>query len=195
MKGIGRPILGRRTIPLCGLGLAAAVGLCAPALGSGGYPRGSRVGRGDSIDAGYASATGVVGHDAADVGTAARTAYLTERARLRFASERGSTLVERGYAYGTYDAPIVADLTIRSKSVTAQVTIYPRGGTITGSADASYKIVRNLGYFGGSFYLGHGSGRYSHVAEAHHKPLGISGIINRENFEVEVKASGEATGL
>ncbi len=176
MKGMGRPIPSRRIISPCGVGLAAAVALGASAFGSVGAPAGSRNGR-------------------APVATAARTSYLSEKARLRFVSEHGSTLVERGYAYGTYNAPTVVDLTIRSKTVTARVTIYPRGGTITGSADANYRIVKNLGYFGGSLYLGHGSGRYSHIAESGRKPLGISGVINRENFEVEVKANGEVTGL
>jgi hypothetical protein len=125
----------------------------------------------------------------------ARVIRLQEHGRLKFISERGSTLIERGTAYGTYTATMVADLTIHSKSVTASVTIYPRGGSITGSANASYRIVKNLGYFGGTLTLGRGSGRYSHVAEVNHKPLGISGVINRYNFEVEVKASGEASGL
>lgn len=188
MKGGGRPIPAGRIISLCGFGLVAAVGLCVPAFGSGGSPDGSGT-------AGAQAAARVADAAGTPVGTAARTANLSEKARLRFISERGSTLVERGYAYGTYNAPIVAYLTIHSKSVTAQVTIYPRGGTISGSADANYKIVKNLGYFGGSFELGHGTGRYSHVVEARRKPLGISGLINRENFEVEVKASGEVTGL
>jgi hypothetical protein len=190
MKGSGRPIPAPRIISLCGFGLTAAVALCAPALGAGAA----------ADDGGVQAALGpmatrVAFGSATPVAAAARTARLTEKARLRFVSEHGSTLVERGYAYGTYNAPIVADLTIHAKSVAAQVTIYPRGGTISGSADANYKIVKNLGYFGGSFNLGHGTGRYSHVAEARRKPLGISGVINRENFEVEVKASGEVTGL
>ena len=108
----------------------------------------------------------------------ARTVYLTERARLKLSSEKGATIVERGRATGTYHAPIVAVFTIRPKSVTAHVTIYPTGGSITGSANANYKIVKNLGYFGGTFTLGRGTGKFAHVAEINHKPLGISGVIN-----------------
>jgi hypothetical protein len=164
------PIPARRTISLCALALALATTSAAllgvPASGRSRLPA-----------------------------RAARNVSLTERARLRFFSERGATLIERGTAYGTYNAPVVADLTIHSKSVTATVTIYPRGGSITGSANANYKIVKNLGYFGGTFNLGHGSGRYRHVSEVGHKPLGISGIINRYNFEVEVKANGEIAGV
>lgn len=168
MRASSRPIPARRTIPLCGLLLAVAVAaLWLPAAGT---------------------AKRVQAH-------AAKTVYLSEHGRLKFSSERGSTLIERGTAYGTYKAATVAELTIHSKSVTAKVTIYPSGGSITGTADATYKIVKNLGYFGGTFNLGHGTGKYSHVVEVHGRPLGISGVINRYNFEVEVKASGEATGV
>lgn len=168
MRALGRPILARRMIPACGLALAvAAVTLSASASGSAGRP----------------------------VAHAARTVHIQEHGRLKFTSERGATLIERGTAYGTYTATMIVDLTIHSKSVSATVTIYPRGGTITGSANASYKIVKNLGYFGGTLNLGHGTGKYRHIAEIDHKPLGVSGVINRENFEVEVKADGEATGV
>lgn len=168
MRAWGRLIPARRTISSCGLALVAtAVALGASASGSDGSP----------------------------TARSARVVHLQEHGRLRFSSERGATLIERGTAYGTYTAAMVADLTIHSKSVTATVTIYPRGGSITGSANTTYRIVKNLGYFGGTLNLGRGTGRYSHIAEVNHKPLGISGIINRYNFEVEVKASGEATGV
>jgi hypothetical protein len=125
----------------------------------------------------------------------ARTVYLVEKARLKLVSEKGSTVTERGLAYGTYNAPVTATFTIRPHSVTASVTIYPHGGSISGTAHADYKIVSNLGYFGGNFVLGHGTGKYRHAAELDHKPLGISGVINRASFETEVKANGSVAGL
>ncbi len=125
----------------------------------------------------------------------ARTVYLVERARLKLATEKGATITERGRATGTYRAPIVALFTIKPKSVTAHVTIYPAGGSITGSANANYKVIGNLGYFGGTFTLGRGTGKYVHVTEVNHKPLGVSGVINRSNFEAEVKANGQAAGF
>jgi hypothetical protein len=168
MWALGRPISACRTISLCGLTLAATMAVLA------------------------ASASSVAGWTVAH---AARVVHLQEHGRLRFVSERGATLIERGTAYGTYTATMTAALTIHSKSVSAAVAIYPRGGSISASANAAYKIVKNLGYFGGTLNLGRGTGRYSHIAEVNHKPLGISGIVNRYNFEVEVKASGEATGV
>jgi hypothetical protein len=135
------------------------------------------------------------GSAARPLGHSARVVHLQEHGRLKFSSERGATLIERGTAHGTYTATMVVELTIHSKSVTASVTIYPRGGSITASADARYTIVKNLGYFGGTLNLGRGSGRYRHIAEVAHRPLGISGVINRYNFEVEVTAHGEVTGV
>jgi hypothetical protein len=168
MRALGRLIPACRTISFCGLVLVAVVVVLA------------------------ASASG---SDPSTTAHSARIVHMQEHGRLKFISERGNTLIERGTAYGTYTATMVADLTIRSKSVTATVTIYPRGGSITGSANATYTIVKNLGYFGGTLNLGRGSGRYSHIAEVGHKPLGVSGVINRINLEVEVKAGGEATGV
>jgi hypothetical protein len=168
MRALRSPIPARRMISACGPALAvAAVTLSASAWGSAGRP----------------------------AAHAARTIHIQEHGRLKFISERGVALIERGTAYGTYTATMIVDLTIRSKSVSATVVIYPHGGTITGSANASYKIVKNLGYFGGTLNLGRGTGKYSHIAEVGHRPLGISGVINRENFEVEVKAAGEAAGV
>ena len=167
MRALDRPIPGRMSIPVCGLLVAvAAIAPGAPASGA-----------------------------ARPVAGTARIVHLQEHGRLKFTSEHGATLIERGTAYGTYTAPMIVDLTIHSKSVSATVTIYPHGGTITGSANASYRIVKNLGYFGGTLNLGRGTGKYSHIAEVGHKPLGVSGVINRENFEVEVKAAGDAAGL
>jgi hypothetical protein len=169
MRALGRLIPARRTVSFCGFVLVAvAVALAASASGSDG---------------------------STTTAHSARIVHMQEHGRLKFISERGNTLIERGTAYGTYTATMVADLTIRSKSVTATVTIYPRGGSITGSANATYTIVKNLGYFGGTLNLGRGSGRYSHIAEVNHKPFGVSGVINRITLEVEVKANGEATGV
>ncbi len=117
---------------------------------------------------------------------------LVETARLTLADEKGSALTERGQATGTYDAPVIAVFTIHPKSVTAVVTIYPKGGSITGTAHANYVVRNSLGYFGGSFALGRGTGKYRHLSEVNGKALGISGIINRYSFEIQVKAHGEA---
>jgi hypothetical protein len=122
---------------------------------------------------------------------AANRVDLMEVGHLRLSKEEGSEISERGQASGTYDAPVTAAFTIHPKSVTVVFTIYPRGGSIKGTAYANYKIVDSLGYFGGTFTLGRGTGKYRHASEVDGKALGFSGIINRNTFEVEVKAKGE----
>jgi len=123
---------------------------------------------------------------------AARRLSLVETAHLKFSSEHGAALNERGSATGTYNAPVTVSLTIHPKSVTAVVTIYPRGGSIRGTANANYVVKGVYGYFGGTFTLRGGTGKYSHISEVNGKPLGISGKIDRTNFAMEVKAHGEA---
>jgi hypothetical protein len=122
----------------------------------------------------------------------ARRVMLVETAHLKFTSEHGSALAERGRATGTYNAPVSVLLTIHPKSVTAVVTISPSGGSISGTANANYIVKGSNGYFGGTFTLRKGTGKYSHISEVKGKPLGISGVINRISFAMEVKAHGEA---
>jgi hypothetical protein len=128
----------------------------------------------------------------APTASAARRVSLVETAHLKFTAEHGSALAEQGQATGTYNAPVRVTLTIHPKSVTATVTIYPSGGSITGAASATYIVKGSTGYFGGTFTLGHGTGKFSHISEVNGKPLGISGRINRNSFAMEVKAHGEA---
>jgi hypothetical protein len=126
------------------------------------------------------------------VAKAAKTVDLVEKAHLKLIREEGATLTEHGQAVGTYNAPVTAIFTIHPKSVTALVTIFPRGGSITGTAHADYIVQNSVGYFGGTLTLGRGTGSFRHISEVNGKPLGISGTINRYSFAIEVKAHGEA---
>lgn len=118
----------------------------------------------------------------------AKKTQLNESAYLKFTREDGAALVEYGQATGTYNAPVSTILTIHPTSVTATVTIFPKGGSITGTAQANYIVKGSTGYFGGTFTIAHGTGTYRHVSG---KALGISGTINRETFAMTVKAHGE----
>jgi hypothetical protein len=127
------------------------------------------------------------------VGPIAREAKkieLVENARLELASEEGSSLTEKGRATGTYNAPLTATLTIHPKYVAALVTIYPHGGSITGTARANYVVQKSTGYFGGTFTITHGTGTYRHASG---KALGISGTIDRYTFAATVKAHGQVS--
>lgn len=132
-----------------------------------------------------APALGVTGHA---IAREAKKMQLSESAQLKFTREDGSALVEYGQAAGTYNAPVSTILTIHPSSVTATVTIFPKGGSITGTAQANYIVKGSTGYFGGTFTITHGTGTYRHVSG---RALGISGTINRETFAMTVKAHGE----
>jgi hypothetical protein len=136
-----------------------------------------------------AQASGGTGAPAA---RAARRVSLVENAHLKLAGEHGSAIAERGEASGTYSAPVAVTLTIHPKSVTASVTIYPSGGSISGVASANYIVKGSYGYFGGTLTLSHGTGKFRHISEVNGKPLGFSGRINHDSFAMEVKAHGEA---
>ena len=117
----------------------------------------------------------------------ARTVHLVETAQLKLAREDGAALVEHGHATGTYNAPVTAILTIHPTYVTAVVTIFPRGGSITGTAKANYVVKSSTGYYGGSFAITRGTGTFRHVSG---KALVISGAIDRYTFDMTVKAHG-----
>jgi hypothetical protein len=132
-----------------------------------------------------APASGAPGRE---IAREAKKMLLSENAQLKFIREEGTALVEHGQATGTYNAPVSTTLTIHPTSVTATVTIFPKGGSITGAARANYIVKGSIGYFGGTFTIIHGTGTYKSVSG---KALGISGTINRETFAMTVKAHGE----
>ena len=123
------------------------------------------------------------------VGIQAKRVDLVENANLKLISEEGAVLVERGQATGTYNAPVTATFTIHPKAVTATVTVYPHGGSITGVAQTNYVVQNSTGYFGGTFTITRGTGSFKGASG---KSLGISGTINRYSFAITVKAHGEA---
>jgi hypothetical protein len=130
-------------------------------------------------------ASGAIG---GPMGVQAKRINLVENANLKLISEEGAALVEHGQATGTYNAPVTATFTIHPKSVTATVTVYPHGGSITGVAQTNYVVQNSTGYFGGTFTITHGTGSFKGASG---KSLGISGTINRYSFAITVKAHGE----
>lgn len=133
-------------------------------------------------------ATRALGAPAGPVGIQAKRVDLVESSNLKLISEEGATLIERGRAAGTYNAPVTAAFTIHPKAVTATVTVYPHGGSITGVAQTNYVVQNSTGYFGGTFTITHGTGNFKGASG---KSLGISGSINRYSFAITVKAHGE----
>jgi hypothetical protein len=107
---------------------------------------------------------------------------------LRLTSHHGFTLNEQGSASGTISGTIYIHLHVVSTNhVTAEVSIYPRGGSLTGYASASYHPSGAVASFNGTMSIARGSGRYSH---AHGSGLSFTGTIQRSNDAVTVHVNG-----
>jgi hypothetical protein len=155
----------------------AAAALCVPLLASVGV---------GILDVGTAGATG--GARAPAVAKLARTVSLSESGRLRLTSKKGFTLNERGTAFGTIAGSIYIHLHLVSQSrVTAEVNIYPSGGSLTGNGSASYHVVGGYAAFSGTLSITRGSGKY---ARARASGLRFTGTIQRRDDSVSVRLSG-----
>jgi hypothetical protein len=138
-----------------------------------------------------AGACGACTSFAATPARAARTFTLNENGNLHLTSKRGFTLNEHGSASGTVGGTIYVQLTIASTNrVTARVSIYPSGGSISGYATADYHRGTTAASFSGTMSVTGGSGHYAH---AHGSGLGFSGTIQRSNDAITVHVSGHAS--
>jgi hypothetical protein len=135
-------------------------------------------------------ATGFVGaaSSRAETGHAAGTLSLNETGHLRLTSHHGFTLNEQGTTSGTVSGTIYIHLNITSTNrVTAEVSIYPSGSSITGSATASYHPSGGVASFNGTLTILRGTGRYR---GAHGSGLSFTGTVQRVNDAVTVHVSG-----
>jgi hypothetical protein len=118
----------------------------------------------------------------------ARTLTLNEVGHLHLTSHRGFRLNEQGTASGAIQGPIYIHLNIvATNRVTAEVNIYPSGGSISGYAQASYHVDGPTASFSGTLAISRGSGTYSHSRGA---GLKFTGTIQRSNDAVVVHLSG-----
>jgi hypothetical protein len=123
------------------------------------------------------------------VAAPARTISLNESGRLHLTSKHGFTLNEEGSASGTIRGKLYLHLKIVSTNrVTAEVSIYPSGGSLTGYARAAYHVAGATANFSGSMSIARGTGRYRH---AHGRGLSFTGTIKRSNDAVTVYLSGK----
>jgi hypothetical protein len=119
---------------------------------------------------------------------AARTFSLNDTGHLHLTSHHGFTLNEQGSASGTISGTIYIHLHVVSTNhVSAEVNIYPSGGSLTGYASAGYHPSGGVASFNGTMSIARGTGRYSH---AHGSGLSFSGTIKRENDAVTVHVNG-----
>jgi hypothetical protein len=120
---------------------------------------------------------------------AARSMSLNETGRLHLTSKHGFTLNEEGSASGTIRGKLYLHLKIVSTNrVTAEVSIYPSGGSLTGYAGAAYHVAGATANFSGSMSIARGTGRYR---RAHGRGLSFTGTIKRSSDAVTVYLSGK----
>jgi hypothetical protein len=120
---------------------------------------------------------------------AARTVSLQESGHLHLTSKQGLTLNEEGSASGTIKGKIYIHLHVANNrgGVTAEVNIYPSGGSLTGYGSASYHVVGSYASFSGSLSISRGTGRYAHARAS---GLRFTGTVKRRNDSVSVRLSG-----
>jgi hypothetical protein len=120
---------------------------------------------------------------------AARSLTITENASLHLNNKHGLVLKESGNAKGTLSGPLYLQLEVTStRSVKATVQVYPGGGSIKGSASASYRVNGATASFTGHLTITGGGGKYS---RAKGSGLSFTGTIRRSNDAVSVHVSGK----
>ncbi len=120
----------------------------------------------------------------------ARVISLNENGSLHLTSKQGFTLNEKGVASGTVRGTIYVHLSIVSSSrVTAELNIYPHGGSLTAHGSAAYHKESRLARFSGTMSIERGTGSYAH---ARGSGLSFSGTIQRSNDAVTVHVAGQA---
>jgi hypothetical protein len=108
---------------------------------------------------------------------AARTVSLEETAHLEYSNQEipGSEIAESGRATGTYNVPVRAGLTFHAHSMTAVVTVYLKGGSITATTNVSFEFVGEMSKIHGILTVSHATGTYKHASGQ----LSFRGAINR----------------
>lgn len=135
--------------------------------------------------------SGVLALIAAPTSLAAKTFSLNENGSLHLTSKQGFTLNEEGPASGTVSGTLYVHLKIVSSThVTAEISLYPHGGSITCSGSAGYKREGSIANFAGALSIDRGTGSY---AKAHGSGLSFSGTIQRSNDAITVHVGGTAS--
>jgi hypothetical protein len=156
--------------------LALSCALCALAGLVGGAPA-------------IAASAGATGEGAQALPS--RAISLNESAQLHLTSRHGFTLNEQGSASGPVSGTMYVHLTIVSTTrVVAEVNFYPRGGSISGKAIASYRRGSSTASFTGTMSITRGTGSYAH---ARGSGLSFSGTIRRSDEAIAVQVHGTAS--
>jgi hypothetical protein len=127
---------------------------------------------------------------AAPTAVIARTISLNESAHLHSTGKpQEFYLNEEGSATGTIKGTIYIHLHIANNhgGVTAEVNIYPHGGSLSGHGSANYQVEGADAAFSGKLTITRGTGSYS---GAHASNLRFTGTITRRTDAVAVQLSG-----
>jgi hypothetical protein len=138
-----------------------------------------------------ATCTGILALLTAPLALASKTFSLNENGNLHLTSKQGFTLNEQGPASGTVSGTLYVHLKIVSSTrVTAEISIYPHGGSITCSGSAGYKREGSSANFSGGLSIDRGTGSY---ANARGSGLSFSGTIQRSHDAIAVHVGGTAS--
>lgn len=124
---------------------------------------------------------------ARSVAVAASSIPVNETAHLHLVSHKNAILQEQGLASGTFNCPLAIQLTISSTTVGISFTCTPHGGSISGTAKASFYVAGAVARFSGRLSIRHGTGTYAHASGA---ALQIKGTIRRETYALTVQVNG-----
>jgi hypothetical protein len=144
---------------------------------------------------GALAAAAAVGTGAAGASPSAHSAStldLKDNASLSLSNKKGFELKEAGKASGSLPGTIYLQLKVNSeRSVTAEIQVYPSGGSLKASASGSYRVQSSsTATFSGKLNITGGSGRYS---KAKGSGLSFSGTVHRPGDAVSVRVSGNMT--
>lgn len=123
---------------------------------------------------------------------AARTVSLSETGTLHLTSKHNFTLNEKGSATGTARGTIYVHLTaVSSSRVTAQINIYPRGGSISGHGAGIFRRSGATAEFSGTMSIDRGTGSFARI---HGTGLSFGGTIAESHGDaVTVRVSGRVS--
>ncbi len=120
--------------------------------------------------------------------TAARTITLNDSGHLRETSHKGFNLNYSGQARGTIGGTIYLHLhVVNTNRFTAELSVYPHGSSMTGTASGTYRNNGATASFTGTLSVTRGTGSYSH---AHGSGISFSGTIQRSSGSVTVRVNG-----
>ncbi len=159
-----RRVLAGRLLVCAGLSLASVL---AGTLGAAAQPPGaSRAGSG-----------------AARI--ASRVLNATDTAHLHYVNSSGAELFEEGSAAGSLPGKMRLHGEV-GPTLTADFTVYVRGGTIDGRGTAKAHGTGRYESFAGSLAVTGGTGRYAHA----HGHAGFYGVFDRQTYALTVQTTG-----